>query len=103
MGVVFCKFKRRCIFRKRGNVHLKETHSELTVDVVEFIFIFPEVFFQMLRVNVIKVVEDSKGNLGFIHLCTRKKDLSLIATRLWLQCGQKKRNGVVVCSPEENV
>ena len=57
MGVVFCKFKRRCIFRKRGNVHLKEIHSELMVDVVEFIFIFPEVFFQMLRVNVIKVVE----------------------------------------------
>lgn len=102
MGVVFCKFKRRCIFRKRGNVHLKETHSELTVDVVEFIFIFPEVFFQMLRVNVIKVVEIVRAFRVYTFVYT-EKDLSLIATRLWLQCGQKKRNGVVVCSPEENV
>lgn len=57
MGVVFCKFKRRCIFRKRGNVHLKETHSELTVDVVEFIFIFAEFIFQVLIIHFFEVVE----------------------------------------------
>ena len=57
MGVVFCKFKRRCIFRKRGNVHLKETHSELTVDVMEFIFIFPVVFFQVCLVDFLQVMQ----------------------------------------------
>lgn len=71
-GTVFCKFKRRCIFRKRGNVHLKETHSELTVDVVEFIFIFPEVFFQMLRVNVIKVVEIVRAFRVYTFVYTEK-------------------------------
>ena len=56
ISVVFAEFQRGCILRQGGDIHLEEIYRELTVDVVQLIFILAIIqiglihFFQVVKV-----------------------------------------------------
>lgn len=45
------------MFGKGVQVHLKEIHRELTVDVVELVFVFAVAFIQVFLVDLFEVVQ----------------------------------------------
>ncbi|MBQ6386912.1 MAG: hypothetical protein IJJ38_12235, partial [Lachnospiraceae bacterium] len=51
--------------RQGGDIHLEEIYRELTVDVMQLIFVFTVVLIQICLVNLLEVVE-IVGALG-IH------------------------------------
>jgi hypothetical protein len=54
---MFIEFQRGGILRQGGDVHLEEVYSELTVDVMQLIFVFAVVLIQICLVNLLEVVE----------------------------------------------
>ena len=57
MGIVFVEFKGRGIFRQGIEVHAEKIHRELTVDVMELIFIFTIILCEICLVNFFEVVK----------------------------------------------
>ena len=57
VGVKFTEPEGGSIFREGVQVHAEKIHRELTVDVVELIFIFTEVLFEVLLIHFLKVAE----------------------------------------------
>ena len=57
MGVEFTESEGGSILGEGVEIHLKKIHRELTVDVVELVFVLAVVFFQMLLVDVLQVME----------------------------------------------
>ena len=45
------------MFWQGVKIHLKEIYCELTVDVVELIFVFAMLLFQMLLIDILEVME----------------------------------------------
>ena len=45
------------MFWQGGEVHLKEIHSEFTVDVVEFVFVFAILLIQVFLIDLFEVME----------------------------------------------
>lgn len=43
MGIVLSEFQGRSMLRERVQIHAKKIYRELAVDIVELIFIFPEI------------------------------------------------------------
>ena len=57
ISIVFSEFQRGCILRQGGDIHLEEIYRELTVDVVQLVFILAVVLGQISLVNLLEVVE----------------------------------------------
>ena len=45
MGVMLTEFQGRSVLRKGAYIHAEKIYRELTVDIVELIFIFPVILF----------------------------------------------------------
>jgi len=57
ISVVPAEFQRGSILREGGDIHLEEIHSELTVDVMQLIFIFTVVLTEIGLINFLQVVK----------------------------------------------
>lgn len=57
MGIVSVEFQGRCIFRKGSQIHAEKIHRELTVDIVEFIFVLTIILFEIFLIHLFEVVE----------------------------------------------
>ena len=57
ISVVLAEFQRGSILRQGGDIHLEEIDRELTVDVMQLIFVLAIVFFQICLINLFQVVE----------------------------------------------
>ena len=57
VGVMLTEFQGRSVLRKGAYVHAEKIYRELTVDIVELVFIFAVSFFQIGPVHFLKVVE----------------------------------------------
>lgn len=57
VGIELAELQGRGVFGKRIKVHLKKIYREFTVNVVEFIFVFAEIFFEVVLINLFEVVE----------------------------------------------
>ena len=57
ISVVFAEFQRGGILRQGGDVHLEEINRELTVNVMQLIFVFFVVLIQIRLIDLLKVVK----------------------------------------------
>ena len=57
VGIVLAEFQGRSILRQGVEIHAEKIHREFTVDVMEFIFIFAVVFFQVCLVDFLQVMQ----------------------------------------------
>ena len=79
ISVVFAEFQRGGVLRQGGDVHLEEVYRELTVDVMELIFVFAIVFIQIGPINFLQVVK-VVGAFG-IHALVDDEVLTILLTR----------------------
>ena len=57
VGVMLTEFQGRSVLRKGAYVHAEKIDRELTVDVVELVFIFAVILFQVFLIHFFQVVE----------------------------------------------
>ena len=57
VGIELVELQGRSVLREGIQVHLKEIHSEFTVDVVEFVFVLTISLFKMLLIHFFEIVE----------------------------------------------
>ena len=57
ISVVLCELQRRGILRQGGDIHLKKVYRELTVDIMQLIFVLAVILIQICLINLFQVVE----------------------------------------------
>ena len=57
VGVMLTEFQGRSVLRKGAYVHAEKIYRELTVDVVELVFIFAVILFQVILIHLFEIVE----------------------------------------------
>ena len=57
VSAMFTEFQGRSIPGQGVEIHAEKIHREFTVDVMEFIFIFPVVFFPVCLVDFLQVMQ----------------------------------------------
>ena len=57
VGIELVELQGRSVLREGIQVHLKEIHSEFTVNIVEFVFVPAISFFKMFLIYFFKIVE----------------------------------------------
>jgi hypothetical protein len=57
IGAVLAELQRGCILWKGGNVHPEEIYCELTVDVMQLIFVPAVIFIEISLVDFLQVVK----------------------------------------------
>ena len=57
VGVMLTEFQGRSVLRKGAYVHAEKIYRELTVDVVELVFIFAVILFQVFLIHLFEIVE----------------------------------------------
>jgi len=76
--VVFTEFQRGSVLRQGGDVHLEEIDRELTVDVMELIFVLAVILIQIRLINFLQVVK-VVGAFG-IHAFVDDEVLTVLLT-----------------------
>ena len=57
MGIVPAEFQGRSVLGQGIQIHAEKIYRELTVDVVELVFIFAVILFQVILIHLFEIVE----------------------------------------------
>ena len=57
VGVMLTEFQGRSVLRKGAYIHAEKIYRELTVDIVELVFIFAVILFQVFLIHLFEIVE----------------------------------------------
>jgi hypothetical protein len=57
VGIIFAEFQGRSILWQSGDIHLKEIYCELTIDVMQLIFVLSVFLSKVCLVDFLKVVK----------------------------------------------